>query len=480
MARLIEAPAGACDDHIEFRGTLAPRPDVVRTGAAPHNTLGREGAALGLSRSAGLLALLCVGVAAAGAAPARAEVVGRPSVGLGGAEANGASYSADLSGTGRFVAFASEATNLVRGDTNGFRDVFVRDRERQVTARVSVGPRWAQANEGSSSASISRDGRFVAFTSQATNLVAGRTLTGSHAYVRDRRAGTTRLVSVASDGTPANYPYSLARDISADGRFVLFYSEATNLVPGGDANGDTGDMFVHELATGRTEPVSVSSGGVQGSSFSFKGAISADGRFVVFSSEAGNLVPGDTNVREDVFVRDRRAGTTERVSVGPRGRQANGPSADSALSADARFVVFGSGATNLVAGDTNGRVDVFLRDREAKRTTRVSVGAGGAQGNDHSVDGRVSADGRRVVFSSLATNLVPGDTNDAREVFVHDRGAGRTRRVSVGPGGAQADGESLGPAISADGGLASFNSGASNLWPGDTNGAADVFVARTR
>jgi Tol biopolymer transport system component len=218
----------------------------------------------------GLLLLSCLGIA-----EARAEVVGRPSVGIAGVEGNGGSYSSNLSGTGRFVAFQSEATNLVRGDTNGVADVFVRDLEQQVTTRVSVGPRGAQANEGSYSPSISRDKRFAAFTSQATNLVAGKTVTGTHVYVRDRQAGTTRLVSVASDGTPAtngSFGYSLARDVSADGRFVLFYSEATNLVPGGDANGETGDMFVHELATGRTELVSVSSGGVQGSSYSLRAA----------------------------------------------------------------------------------------------------------------------------------------------------------------------------------------------------------------
>jgi hypothetical protein len=174
-----------------------------------------------------------------------------------------------------------------------------------------------------------------------------------------------------------------------------------------------------------------------------------------------------------VFVRDRRAGTTERVSLGPQGRQANAQSSSGSLSDDGRFVVFGSVATNLVAGDTNGKVDIFLRDREAKRTTRVSVGAGGAQGKDHSDGGRISADGS--CFRPGPRTWCPATPTRSGTFSCATAAPGR-RAASAS---AQANGASLGAAISGDGGLASFDSGASNLWPGATNGLGDVFVART-
>ncbi|MGZ4664922.1 MAG: TolB family protein, partial [Frankiaceae bacterium] len=178
--------------------------------------------------------------------------------------------------------------------------------------------------------------------------------------------------------------------------------------------------------------VSVSNTGAQGKGYSagavtqsdgrYAGAVvSANGRYVAFISGAANLVPGDTNTESDVFVRDRRAGTTTRVSVSNTGAQANGYSYEVAVSANGRYVAFDSNATNLVPGDTNDAQDVFVRDRRAGTTTRVSVSNSGAQGNGGSGDPAVSANGRYVAFNSFATNLVPGDTNDARDVFVRDR-----------------------------------------------------------
>jgi Tol biopolymer transport system component len=174
-------------------------------------------------------------------------------------------------------------------------------------------------------------------------------------------------------------------------------------------------------AQGVTERVSVGPGGVQGNGFSRDPALSADGRFVAFGSFATNLVPGDTNVQADVLVHDRRTGTTRRVSVGPRGIQSNGESRFPKLSADGRLVAFISQADNLVPGDTNNAEDIFVRDRRTGTTRRVSVGTGGVQGDLDSFFPALSADGRFVAFTSRATNLAPGDTNGALDVFVHTR-----------------------------------------------------------
>jgi Tol biopolymer transport system component len=169
---------------------------------------------------------------------------------------------------------------------------------------------------------------------------------------------------------------------------------------------------------GTTARVSLGPNGVQGNSYSFSPALSADGRFVAFESEASNLVPGDTNGERDVFVHDRQAGTTERVSVRRDGVQVRGSSYRPALSADGRFVAFVSRVHTLVPGDTNNKADVFVRDRRTGTTERVSVGPNGVQGNGRSDFPTLSADGRFVAFESEASNLGPGDTNDAGDVFV--------------------------------------------------------------
>jgi len=429
---------------------------------------------------AGLALALFLVLSAAPDGPAMAShggswhVVQRVSVASDGAQGNGDSFGGSISGDGRYIAFESRASNLVAGDTNGKQDIFVHDRQTGQTTRVSVASDGAQGNGDSGQAVISADGRFVGFYSLASNLVPGDTNGVEDVFVHDRLTGQTTRVSVASDGTQGNGP-SWGPSISADGRFVAFESRASNLVPG-DTN-DTTDVFVHDRLTGQTMRVSVASDGREGNSYSWLARISADGRFVVFTSDASNLVPGDTNGTWDVFVHDRQTGQTTMVSVASDGTPGNGRSIGVSISGDGRFVAFESEASNLVAGDTNGTWDVFVHDRLTGQTTRVSVASDGAQGADSSSGGELSAHGRFVVFFSFASNLVPGDTNERMDVFVHDRQTGETTIVSVASDGAQGNANSSGAAISADGRFVVFTSKASNLVPGDTNGTWDVFVA---
>ncbi len=422
---------------------------------------------------------LLLAIPAAGEALAAAGITTRVSVDSSGNE--GDSYSGDtslssISGDGRYVAFDSYASNLVAGDTNGYNDVFVHDRQTGLTTRVSVDSAGNEGDAASYSPSISADGRYVAFYSYAANLAAGDNNSSYDVFVHDRQTGQTTRVSVDSAGNEGNAS-SYNATISADGRYVAFESWASNLVAGD--NGDILDVFVHDRQTGQTTRVSVDSAGNQGDGHSFWPSLSADGRYVAFSSYATNLVAGDNNgTLGDVFVHDRQTGQTTRVSVDSAGTQADGESAFPSISADGRYVAFYSYAGNLVAGDNNGVSDVFVHDRQTGQTTRVSVDSAGNEGNGSSYDPSISADGRYVAFDSDATNLVAGDTNGFQENFLHDRQTGQTIRLSVDSAGNEVNAGSWYPSISADGRYVVFPSYASNLVPGDTNGMADVFVRR--
>src|SRR6476661_1320443 len=226
--------------------------------------------------------------------------------------------------------------------------------------------------------------------------------------------------------------------------------------------------------------VSVDSAGNQANGFSNAYSISATGRFVAFASFS-NLVPEDTNNQSDIFVRDLSTNTTTRVSVDSAGNQGNSDSNNSAISADGRFVAFTSFASNRL-GETNNRDDIFVRDLLTNTTTRVSVDSAGNPGNSDSSSPSISADGRFVAFESQASNLVPGDTNNffnQAKIFVRDLSTNTTTRVSVNSAGIQGDEDDalFGPLISADGRFVAFASGASNLVPGDTNNTTDIFVS---
>ena len=381
-----------------------------------------------------------------------------------------------VSADGRVAAFTSYASNLVAGDTNWTWDVFVKDRNTGMTERVSVDSSGAEANFASDGPSISADGRFVAFVSGASNLVAGDSNNAYDIFVRDRSSGTTERVSIDSSGSQSNGD-SFFPSISADGQIVAFESNATNLVPG-DGNGWQ-DIFVHDRSTGLTERVSVDSSGAEADGWSNLPSTSADGQVVAFCSAATDLVAGDANGHSDVFVHDRATGLTERVSVDSAGTEGNadvvldGPPS---ISAGGEVVAFESLADNLIMGDTNGFADVFVRDRIQGITERVSVGTSGAQGLDASGEPSISADGRLIAFSSKAPNLVDHDGNSTQDVFVHDRRSATTTRMSVDSSGTEGNSSSLSPSISADGEVIGFWSFASNLVAGDTNNTSDAFV----
>jgi RHS repeat-associated protein len=294
-------------------------------------------------------------------------------------------------------------------------------------------------------------------------------------FVHDRWISETTRVSVASDGTEGD-DGSYTPSISADGRFVAFESWASNLVSG-DTNG-TIDVFVHDRQMGETTRVSVASDGTEGDDGSYWPSISADGRFVAFESWASNLVSGDTNGMGDIFVHDRWISETTRVSVASDGTEGNGDSSYwLSISADGHLVAFESNATNLVSSDTNGWNDIFVHDRWISETTRVSVASDGTEGDDVSYWPSISADGRFVAFESWASNLVSGDTNEMRDIFVHNRQTGETARVSIASDGTEGNGGSYTPSISDDGRFVAFFSRATNLVVNDTNGSGDIFVA---
>lgn len=351
-----------------------------------------------------------------------------------------------------------------------------------VTERASVSSQGTAGDNDSLLAAISTDGRFVAFVSLASTLVADDTNGTSDVFVHDRVTGTTERVSVTSRGrqsTGGDAGGVLDTNwgppaISANGRYVAFASSATNLVKG-DRN-TVPDVFVRDRIAGTTERMSVASRKVDANGESSQPTISADGRFVAFASFADNLVPNDTNFTSDVFVVDRTGGGPQRVSVSNTGQQGENRSDGPSISADGRFVAFMSSSDALVPGDNDGASDVFVRDRAAGTTEGISVAPTPTGFGATSSSPAITPDGRFVAFDSWEPDLVPGDTNNSFDVFVRDRATGALERVSVSSTGVQGDDWSLAPAISSDGRFVAFHSIAANLVAGDGNFDFDVFV----
>jgi hypothetical protein len=342
-----------------------------------------------------------------------------------------------------------------------------------VTIRVSVGPNGAQANGSSGAAKVSKGCRYVTFASAATNIKGGGTNTVD-TFLVDAVSGRRWLISKALKGKRPNGD-SRPNGISRTGRFVAYDSGASNLVPH-DGN-HAYDVFIRDRDRFRSERISVPAEGGWANGPSYRPAVSAAGRYVAFDSYATNMIADDTSGGFDVFVRDRVERTTERASFGPGGVEANGESTGAAISSSGRFIVYESGASNLVADDSNGFVDVFIYDRVAATTELVSTGLGGAASNDVSLNADISGNGRYVAFTSRATNLVEDDDNGQSDVFVWDRIAKTTTLVSIATSGEQgADDGALYGTLSDDGSVVTFDGFASNVVPHDTNIAPDVFL----
>jgi Tol biopolymer transport system component len=411
-------------------------------------------------------------VAACVALLASCAVIERSSVPSGGGEPSGASAEPSLNLDGRWLAFTSSAGNLAGTDGNHTNDVFVRDQQTHAIQLVSRTSGGAAGNAASDRPSISDDGTRVAFRSSATDLAAGGNAVPA-IYVRDLTAGTTTRVSVATDGTPANGASDTPK-ISGNGRYVVFASDANNLVPG-DGNGRT-DVFLRDLQTNTTELVSQrASDGPQGGT-STQPAINRDGRYVAFKSTSTNLVPGDTNGGSDVFLRDRTNGAVQRISIASSGAQVKPGSGSPSISADGRVVAFDSPADNIVAHDLNGGTDVFVRDLNALTTTLVSADNTNDEGDGSSRSPALSADGRYVAFQSAAP-LVNEDDNGVSDIYLHDRSAPRTRFLSTTFDLAAAHGPSFGtPALSGDARSVAFQSSATDLVSPDNDHVDDVFT----
>jgi Tol biopolymer transport system component len=366
---------------------------------------------------------------------------------------NGDSTTPVISADGRYVAFPSLASNLVHGDHNGVSDVFVKDLRTGVVRSASSG------GDGPSfdPPALSADGRFVAFVSSASNLVAGDTNGVDDVFVTDMRTGHVTRVSGGNGpafGSPA---------ISADGRYVAFRSEASTLAEG-DTNG-VADVFLADRSSGKVTRISTSASGEQGDKLVHHGlAMSADGRLVVFPSAATNLVPGDTNGSVDMFVKDVVSGAVERVNVSASGSQTSSYTLMPAITPDGSRVFFVAWGDTLVPGDTEDTPDIFMKDLRTKAITRVNSRPDGTVSNAQPYQPSVSADGRYVVFSSLASNLVRRDTNNVDDVFLKDTLSGSVTRLSE-RFGRQGNNFSVAPSISADGRTVVFATLATNLGP---------------
>lgn len=398
----------------------------------------------------------------------------RASTAADGSQTDGFVHSTNpaISDDGRFVAFESAATTFVAGDTNNRVDIFVKDLATGAIERVSVSSAGVQSNGNSYSAKISTDGRFVAFKSDGSTLVPGY----FGIFVRDRLLGTTQCATVAFDGSPLGGG-ALDPDfgMSSDGRYVGFSSAATNAVSGPDGNGSTLDVYMRDLLLGISERISVTTAGTQGGSVSTQPAISRNGRWVAFRSSAILDPPESNGPVGDVYVRDRQLGTTRLVSSSSTGVLPNAPCSNPAISDDGRWVAFDSNSDLLVPGDTNVFWDVFVKDVLTGSLICVTSASSGGPPLGGAWPG-LSADGRFATFVSADPTYVPGDTNGRNDLLVRDLATDVLTRVHVSSGGGQADENVYAYSLSKSGSCVAFESQATNLVLMDTNTARDVFV----
>ncbi|MEP3890877.1 MAG: hypothetical protein ABJN69_10440 [Hellea sp.] len=392
----------------------------------------------------------------------------RLSVATDGTPANASHFSAaEMTYDGRYTAFVSSATNLVDDDMNAALDIFLYDRDTDSITRVSTGVSGVEANGGSYYISIADNGGAMVFTSNASNLTFGDTNGQADVFLKYSIGGPTQLISMGINGTASNGG-SFNASISDDTRYIVYYSDATNLVSG-DTNSVT-DLFIFSQSTNLTERI-LGNGGVQANAGSYDPEISKDGRYIAFRSDATNLIAGsDTNDASDVFLYDRDTQNITRISEAADGTIGNGSSQEVMITSDGHYLVYASSSSNLVAGDTNSRTDIFLFDTVTGLTELISSNLG-TQSNGDSDNPSISHDGRFITFESDATNLVAGATDGIRQVYLHDRQTGETQLISALEDGTIGDAVSQSSFISGNGSYVTYLSLADNL----VSGAASSF-----
>ncbi|HET7844791.1 MAG TPA: hypothetical protein VFL14_11610, partial [Xanthomonadales bacterium] len=392
--------------------------------------------------------------------------------GQGGAAPNGVSKNIALSDGGRFVVFESTASNLVPGDTNGTSDVFVRNTSNGQLTRVSVNNGGSQSTLAAADAKITRDGRTVLFTqgNAAAGAANGKTVANGAICLNNLATSAVDCISKNPNGPPPNGSSNNGA-ISGDGNKVVYESTSSNIVP--DANGSTSDVFAYDKLTGGTQILSTTSSGAAATAGSFQPAISCNGRQYAFESLAAlvNVQPSTPGVKNIYAI--TTTGGKRLITVGTGNTAANGDSGKPRITDDGRFVFFESNASNLVAGDTNGVKDVFVADLGSSTIRRMSVSSTGTQGNGESSNPNIPCDGAWLTFQSLASNLIAGDTNGQPDVFIVNMGSSTVALASQASSGGATNGTSGSGELSPDGTAVGFESDASNV---GASGGSNVFA----
>lgn len=423
-----------------------------------------------------ILKILCIGAAvpfyASALASEPAFHVERASISSAGQQGDMFSVRPEVSGDGSKVAFISMSSNLASGVTMPGMSIYLREPGTHSTQLVSAAADGKRANAASVDPGLSANGRYAVFSSNATNLVTGSTFGHKQAFRKNLASGEVIMLSVGANGEAQGFD-SANPVASADGSAVAFMSFAA-LAPGCEAG--RGNIYLRDIEKQATVCLSGGMDGAIADGGSLQPAISADGKTVAFSSTASNLVPGDTNGVGDIFVRDLAQGRSIRVSVGPSGAEGNAESIEPSLSGDGSRVVFSSASAGLVAGVPGGTQRIYLRDLRTGVTHLVGPETSAHLADQFSGQPRISADGTTVVFLSAATNLVRGADNGKRNIYRWSVGKQVMSRVSMPRDGGNLNGDCFQPAVSANGSIVAFRSNAANLVDGDTNLTDDVFV----
>lgn len=407
----------------------------------------------------------------------------RVSLGTGSVQGDKDSFYISLSQDANIVAFESFNTNWWEDQKDiNFADIFVRDRTTDVTTKISVTPSGGPSDQRSFDPKVSADGRYVSFISYATNLVPHDT--NRHDYVDDGLdvflydRTTALLKRVSLDWKGEQIDANNVGFITPDAAYVLFVSQGYEVVQGDNNSGRKSALYKRNLQTGAIERITKGVSGEFPNATVVGPSASYDGRYIVYVADASNLIADDTNGERDVFLYDSVTRQTQLISKPVGGGQSNGWSSRAVISADGRYIAFHSFATNLVPGDTNGQADAFVYDRLSGQLEIVSRSSSGLLSNGESKEPGICGNGRYVIFTSEATNLVSLPHNGERQIYVRDRQLGETFLATENVSGGMSNGRGHRGTLSADCKMVGISTEASDIILNDTNGARDLFVAR--